>query len=215
MSGFPTSPARAGYGSRPNPTEPGEKIGPEFTFGIYMQKHVQEPILLIKTAWGGKSIHTDFRPPSAGHFVFNESSIAKYEKQGKDFAQIKADREEATGKYYRLMMEHITKVLDDPARVYPGYNEDDGYEIAGFVWFQGWNDMVASDVYPTRDQPGGYDAYSEVLAHFIRDVRRDLKTPELPFVIGVMGAPRQTTVPSSNATKVCTRTSAPRWRRLH
>ncbi len=38
-----------------------------------------------------------------------------------------------------------------------------------------------------RDQPGGYDAYSEVLAHFIRDVRRDLNTPDLPFVIGVLG----------------------------
>ena len=52
----------AGYGSRRNPAEAGDKIGPEFTFGIYMQKTLKEPILIIKTAWGGKSIHTDFRP---------------------------------------------------------------------------------------------------------------------------------------------------------
>ena len=36
--------------------------------------------------------------------------------------------------------------------------------------------------------PGSYDAYSKNLAHFIRDVRKDLKAPKLPFVIGVMGA---------------------------
>ena len=53
-----------GYGSRRVPAEMGEKIGPEFTFGIYAHKALKEPILIIKTAWGGKSIHTDFRPPS-------------------------------------------------------------------------------------------------------------------------------------------------------
>ena len=29
--------------------------------------------------------------------------------------------------------------------VYPGYDPEQGYELAGFVWFQGWNDMCASD----------------------------------------------------------------------
>ena len=35
----------------------GPKIGPEFTFGLYMQKVTDAPILLIKTAWGGKSLN--------------------------------------------------------------------------------------------------------------------------------------------------------------
>jgi len=48
----------AGFGASQN----GPKIGPEFTFGIYMQKFTDAPILLIKTAWGGKSLNTDFRP---------------------------------------------------------------------------------------------------------------------------------------------------------
>ncbi|MBW1792670.1 MAG: hypothetical protein JRJ14_10530, partial [Deltaproteobacteria bacterium] len=55
--------------------------------------------------------------------------------------QVKAEKAEATGKYYRLMMEHVKKVLADPKRVCPAYDEKDGYEIAGFVWFQAWNDM--------------------------------------------------------------------------
>ena len=33
----------------------------------------------------------------------------------------------------------------------------------------------------------GYDAYSTAVAHFIRDVRKDLNAPKLPFVIGVLG----------------------------
>jgi len=145
----------AGFGARD------ETIGPEFTFGITMEKLLDEPILIIKTAWGGKSLHTDFRPPSAG-----------------------ADE---TGKYYQLMMEHVKKVLEDPEKSAPSYNAKVGYELAGFVWFQGWNDMVDGGAYPNRNQPGGYDRYSEYMAHFIRDVRKDLNAPRLPFVIGVIG----------------------------
>lgn len=59
----------AGFGTRGDqPTRDGGKIGPEFTFGIYMEKELKEPILIIKTAWGGRSLNTEFRPPSAGQY---------------------------------------------------------------------------------------------------------------------------------------------------
>jgi alpha-galactosidase len=163
------------------------KIGPELTFGITMQEHVGEPILLIKTSWGGKSLNTDFRPPSAGPYVFNEQQIENFKKRGKNLAEVRQEKVDSTGVYYRLMLEHIRKVLGDIKRVYPAYDAKSGYELAGFVWFQGWNDMVDGGTYPTRGQPGSYDAYSKNLAYFIRDVRKDLKAPKLPFVIGVMG----------------------------
>jgi hypothetical protein len=164
-----------------------EKIGPEFTFGLYMQKLTDAPILLIKTAWGGKSLNTDFRSPSAGPYVFNETQLAQFQKQGKDVAAMKAAKEKETGVYYRLMVEHVKKVLSDIKRVVPSYDAALGYELAGFAWFQGWNDMVDSGTYPNRDKPGGYDAYSTAMAHFIRDVRKDLNVPKLSFVIGVLG----------------------------
>jgi alpha-galactosidase len=164
-----------------------EKIGPEFTFGLYMQKFTDAPILLIKTAWGGRSLNTDFRPPGSGPYVFNETQLASFQKQGKDLAALKAAKEKETGVSYRLMVEHVKKVLADLKRVVPDYDPAQGYELAGFVWFQGWNDLVDSSTYPTRDQPGGYGAYSTVMAQFIRDVRKDLNTPKLPFVIGVLG----------------------------
>ena len=166
----------------------GLKIGPELTFGITMQNHVGEPILLIKTSWGGKSLNTDFRPPSAGPYEFNEQQLENFKKRGNDEAEVRKEKTERTGVYYRLMLEHIHKVLANIPRVYPDYDVKTGYELAGFVWFQGWNDMVDGSTYPTRGQPGSYDTYSKNLAYFIRDVRRDLKAPKLPFVIGVMGA---------------------------
>jgi len=89
--------------------------------------------------------------------------------------------------YYRLMVEHVKRVLGDIKRVVPEYDAAQGYEIAGFAWLQGWNDLVDGDVYPQRQKPGGYAAYSEVMAHFIRDVRKEFKAPKMPFVIGVLG----------------------------
>lgn len=180
----------AGYGSRRQPDQDGGKIGPEFTFGITMDAAFEEPVLIIKTAWGGKSLHTDFRPPSAGPFVFSEAQLANLQKQGKDTEAIKAAKAKETGHYYRLMIEHVRHVLKDIQRVCPAYDEKQGFEISGFVWLQGWNDLVDSGVYPNRTKPGGYDAYSDVMSHFIRDVRKDLSAPRMPFVIGVLGVGR-------------------------
>ncbi len=173
----------AGFGASQN----GPKIGPEYTFGITIEKFVDGPVLLIKTAWGGKSLNTDFRPPSAGPYAFNDTQLATFQKQGKDIAAIKAEKEMATGVHYRLMIEHVKNVLADIKRVVPNYDPTQGHELAGFVWFQGWNDLVDASTYPNRDMPGGYDAYSDAMAHFIRDVRKDLNAPKLPFVIGVLG----------------------------
>ena len=179
----------AGYGSMwgLGSTRPGDKIGPEFTFGLVMDAAFQEPVLIIKAAWGGKSLHTDFRPPSAGPYVFNETQLANITKRGKDLTEAKTKKAAETGVYYRLMVEHVKRVFGDIKRVVPEYDAAQGYEIAGFVWLQGWNDLVDGDVYPQRQKPGGYAAYSEVMADFIRDVRKEFNAPKMPFVIGVLG----------------------------
>ncbi len=182
----------AGYGSRRNPKEDSGKIGPEFTFGLTMDAAFDEPVLIIKTAWGGKSLHTDFRSPTAGPYVLSDWQKENYPKQEghgipKDFEKWKADKIKETGVYYRLMIEHVKRVLADPQRVCPAYDPAAGYEIAGFVWLQGWNDMVDGHTYPDRGKPNRYDLYSDTMAHFIRDVRRDLSAPRMPFVIGVLG----------------------------
>jgi len=180
----------AGYGALGGEA----KIGPEFTFGLTMDAALDEPVLIIKTAWGGKSLHTDFRPPSAGPYTlsaFQKENYPKQEGHGipKDFEKWKADKVKETGHYYRLMIEHVKRVTKDIQRVCPTYDEKQGYEIAGFAWLQGWNDLVANETYPQKpDSPvRDYTQHSEWLADFIRDVRKDLAAPKMPFVIGVLG----------------------------
>lgn len=164
-----------------------EEIGPELTFGIYIAKLLGEPVLLIKTSWGGKSLHTDFRPPSAGPEEFSESIRGRWKEKGRDPEQEAAKIRQNGGVFYRRMIEHVRRVLADIKRVVPDYDPQQGYELAGFVWFQGWNDMVDSGTYHERMKPGGYDMYGQLMAQFIRDVRKDLSAPKMPFVIGVMG----------------------------
>ncbi len=150
---------------------PSTTFGPDYTFSIYMQKHLNEPFLIIKTAWGGRDLLQQFRPPSAGPHE-NEK-----DRHGNP-----------SGHYYNLIIKRVNEVLADPAKYHPGYKAADGYEIAGFVWFQGYNDLI-SDRYPSQSErsPRDYSEYSRLMACFIRDVRKDLKAPKMPFVIGVVG----------------------------
>lgn len=183
----------AGYGARGDrPAEDGGKIGPEFTFGLTLDAALEEPVLLIKTAWGGRSLHTEFRPPSAGPYQLNDYQKKLYHGPPghgvpKDMDAWLAEKKRETGRFYRYMVEHVKHVLADPKRVCPAYDAAAGYEIAGFVWFQGFNDMVDGHTYPDRGKPERFAVYSDLLAHFIRDVRKDLDAPKMPFVIGVMG----------------------------
>lgn len=179
-----------------------EKFGPEYTFGIYMHKMLGEPILLIKTAWGGKSLYNDFRPPSAGK---NTTILPK---------KMTDEWKESTGFNYKLMIDYVKKVLADPKAVCPAYDPKEGYELAGFVWFQGFNDLVGP--YPIKEgaeaeapekgkkkgkkvkPPKDYSEYSRLLACFIRDVRKELNAPKLPFVIGVLGVGGKQDNPGKN-----------------
>ena len=163
------------------------EIGPEFTFGLYMEKALKEPILIIKTSWGGRSLMTDFRPPSAGPRVFSDTIRARWKARGLDPDKEAEKTNAQCGVFFRHMIDHIRMVLGNIKRVVPEYDPKQGYVLAGFVWFQGFNDMIDDWSYRNRMQPGGYAEYSTLLAQFIRDVRKDLSAPKLPFVIGVMG----------------------------
>jgi hypothetical protein len=183
-------PLTIGYGG--NMTAP-DKLGPELGFGVTAYEHLKEPILLIKTSWGGKSLQCDFRPPSAGPYEFREEVKDRITNKGEVITaqEIIEKRKEATGKYYRVMLEHVRSVLADPGKYCAAYDPKKGYELAGFAWFQGFNDLVGD--YPPLNAGKGkssgkdYSDYSRLLACFIRDVRKDLSAPNLPFAIGVLG----------------------------
>jgi len=146
-----------------------EKIGPEYAFGLSMATKTDGPILLIKTAWGGKSLNYDFRPPSAGAYELSE----------KELASGKTDEiEKNAGLNYRLMNDAIRQVLGNLEENHPDYNSTNGYEIAGFVWFQGYNDQFS---------PEFRDNYKNNMISFIKDVRKEYQVPQMPVIIGVLG----------------------------
>jgi alpha-galactosidase len=154
-------------------------IGPELGFGRVVGDRYDEPVLLIKTAWGGRSLYRDFRPPSAGLPADKvlEKMLADLRKQkGKESTTLD-DVKKPFGASYRAMLGEVNGTLANLKQLFPEY-DGRGYELAGFVWFQGWNDMINADA--TAE-------YAANLAHFIRDVRKDLRSPKLPFVIGQMG----------------------------
>jgi hypothetical protein len=56
-------------------------------------------------------------------------------------------------------------------------------------------------IWSIRKPIRSYDAYTENMAHFIRDARKDLNAPKMPFVIGVLGVggPADTMAPRYKA----------------
>ena len=152
-----------GYGGGKN------KLGPEYGFGLSIAEKIEGPILLIKTSWGGKSINYDFRPPSVGKYQLDEK-----QKSGGKAEQIRKN----ASLNYRMMNDQIRKVLSNLKSNHPDYDSDAGYEIAGFVWFQGFNDQFS---------PEFRDNYEKNMIAFIKDIRKEYEVPNMPFVIGVLG----------------------------
>lgn len=99
---------RPGFGSNDN------TIGPELGFGGVVGDATEAPVLLIKIAWGGKSLGADFRPPSAGGKV---------------------------GPFYTQLIDHATQTLENAETLFPEYEGRD-FELVGFGWHQGWNDRI-------------------------------------------------------------------------
>ena len=179
-----SGPLTVGFGG--NPT----KIGPEFSFGLSMAQKLDGPILLIKTSWGGKSINYDFRPPSAGAYTLNDK-----QKEAKNAADIRKN----AGLNWRMMNEAIGEVLKDLKKYPPAYDATVGHEMAGFVWFQGFNDQFSDEF---------RENYRDVMVHFIKDVRKEYDTPDMPFVIGVLGTNMTKEGVDKNAVSVAQREAA-------
>jgi len=151
-------------------------FGPELGIGHVLGDKLDQQVLLIKTAWGGRSVKRTFRPPSA---MPEEAEVkAVFEQAKVKNPDIKlSEIKESYGRDYRAMVSEVRKVSGDIKKYFPNYDEKQGFELAGFIWFQGWNDGCGK----------GNPKYTEQLAALIRDLRKDLKTPKLPVVIGEMG----------------------------
>jgi len=153
-------------------------IGPELGVGYVLGNHFDEQVLLIKVAWGGRAVKYSFRPPSAMPTDEQVKAEVAAIKKRKPDAEVTFESHKAGfGSDYRNILAETEKVLGNIKKYFGDYDESRGYEISGFIWFQGWNDGVGS----------GNPDYTEQFAHLVRDLRKDLKAPGMPVVIGEMG----------------------------
>jgi len=157
-------------------------IGPELGFGWVVGEALPEQVLLIKTCWGGRSVRRDFLPPGSKlppeEELRKELERARKRKPGLTLEDIRA----RYGKAYRDMISAVKEVLGNLKKYFSAYNEKRGYEIAGFVFFQGFNDMIDREQRAEK-----FAGYTKRLGQLILDLRKDLGAPDLPVVIGELG----------------------------
>ena len=139
-------------GSRPH-------IGPEYGFGFALNSALHEPVLVIKTAWGGKTLCGDFRPPSS----VNATS-------------------KPVGFYYKQMLQYVKDILN-PANMTSLFPDlaaplKQGAKIVGFGWDQGWNDGCGVEC---------TDEYETNMVNLIADLRKEWNNPDMAVSIPVSG----------------------------
>ena len=129
-------------------------IGPEVGFGYVMGTFHDEQVLLIKTVHGQPlAAASDFRPPSSG-----KDPDSEYE-----------------GFEYRAMVKGVHETLANIDKVVPGY-KGQGYEIAGFGWFQGHKDSGSTK-----------EDYEKYLVNLINDLRKEFNAPKMKAVVATVG----------------------------
>ena len=143
------------------PPHPGKStIGPEVQFGHIMGYYHKAQVLVIKTAQGNRALGWDFRPPSSGFLPDIEDDLRKWE-----------------GREYRLMVDRVRRTLVHIEDILPNY-QGQGYEIAGFVWWQGHRD---------GGKKKRTENYEKHLVNLINDIRDEFDVPGLPVAIATVG----------------------------
>ena len=132
------------------------RYGVETQFGHLLGEHHDEAVLIIKAAQGNRSISHDITPPSSRS---SKAKIGTYYQ----------------GWQYDIFVGNIRKTLDNLQEYYPQY-QNQGYEVAGFCWWQGHKDKGI----PT-------EIYENHLVNLIKDLRKEFDAPKALFSIASVG----------------------------
>ena len=184
-----------GYGCGADPN----LIGPELGFGFGMRDALPagEKFLIVKTAWGGKSLAGDFRPPS---------SVKSFDPY------CQGDCPNVVGHFYEVLVADVHAMLA-PGAIAAMFPDLAGLtpKLTGVGWFQGWNDgcdmvSVRADIPPTsRPSPHSLTpsqssglaqlsppqnmtaAYEQNMVNLVTDLRAEFGVPDLAVSIGGSG----------------------------
>ncbi len=156
----------------------GGTIGPEMQFGHIMGYYHDEPVLIIKASIGNRSLGWDILPPGSERFTHGGRVYAGYKDKCPSWPEGGAPKEINwyAGKTYDRYVKNVHDVLNNFDKLFPAY-KDQGYEVAGFAWWQGHKDQ----------NPAHAGRYEQNLVNLIKAWRKEFKAPKAPFVIATIG----------------------------
>lgn len=191
----------------------GNSIGPELGFGQVMGWFHDEPVLVLKASIGNRGLQWDFLPPGSEQFDYapNGKTYPAYGESprswttgttpepinwyaGKEFDRFFLHKDDwAPAGASAPQDPNVATVLDDWANQYPDWAAQ-GFEIAGFGWFHGFDDANG-----TNGPEAG--RYEQNMVRFIKQLRLYLESrypgkgaASAPFVAStyIQGGPNRT-----------------------
>jgi alpha-galactosidase len=157
----------------------GPTFGPELGFGFVMGTFHDEPVIVMKADIGNRSLGWDILPPGSERYVFEGKENPGYgDKLDANGKVVTFDGEGwYAGKQYDDYTASIRAVLDTFGEKYPEF-KDQGYEVAGFVWWQGHKD---------GGNPAHIARYEENMVNLIKAWRKEFNAPNAPWAIATVG----------------------------
>ena len=175
-------------------TVSGGKIGIEIGIGHHLGHHLDEPVLTLKSAIGNRSLGWDLLPPGSPSYEFDLEVKDKKTKQVENKTYVYAGYGQSPDKWlkgtepqpinwkagvqYDGDVARAKQVLENLSEYYPGATAETGYEVAGFLWWQGDKD---------RYNTGHAAMYEKNLVNLIAALRKDFEAPEAKFVCATLG----------------------------
>ena len=164
-------------------TVSGGKIGIETGIGHHLGNALDEPVLILKSSIGNRSLGWDLLPPNSPSYEFTDSKSGKtfvYAGYGQSPDKWEKGTEPTpigwkAGVQYDGDVARAQDVLKNIGKYYPGATE---YEVAGFLWWQGDKD---------RYNAGHASKYEENLNNLIAALRKEFNAPKAKFVCATLG----------------------------
>jgi len=164
------------------------KIGIEFGAGHQLGEFLDEPVMMLKSCIGNRALGWDLLPPGSKGYDYTSKDRTGKEvtftfpgyKETPERWEKGTQAEPAkygwyAGKQYDDDVANAKAVLADLATYMPGV---DGYEVAGFFWWQGERDC-GTEAHAVH--------YEENLVNLIKSLRKDFNAPDAKFVIATLG----------------------------
>ena len=166
------------------------RIGPELGFGHVVGNEIDEPVLVLKASQGNRSLGWDFLPPGSESYEYEGKIYAGYKQSPESWdkgSQPKPIKWYA-GKQYDDCFGAAHEVLGKFEENFPHW-KGRGYEIVGFVWWQGDKD---------RYNAGHASRYEKNLVHLIKTLRKEFKAPKAKFVLATLGQTARDAAPKND-----------------